>query len=235
MKLQYLGDVRDAFKWDFLHWMCTRSLPSFDELAFVPFLTPDVKGSKEGRTPHHWFECRDFIRPFVVSLKKKPRSLLRIEALGIAQSDCGFRISVHSPENYIVSGKKRIEYWRGFKPEKLANSVVFFDPDNGFETKTQHGPKWILHAELKDLLSRLPDTSAAIVYQHRPRRTWVDLFDELEEKLNYAHTSVAAYESNLAFLALANNLSTAKRIISAIQRYSEEHPVVRYKLLRNGD
>jgi hypothetical protein len=25
MKLQYLGDYRDTFKWDLLHWLCSTS------------------------------------------------------------------------------------------------------------------------------------------------------------------------------------------------------------------
>jgi len=42
VKLQYLGDSRDAFKWDLLHWLCTRAEPAFARLLFVPLLTPDV-------------------------------------------------------------------------------------------------------------------------------------------------------------------------------------------------
>jgi hypothetical protein len=41
MKLQYLGDSRDAFKWDLLHWLCTRAEPAFARLLFVPLLTSD--------------------------------------------------------------------------------------------------------------------------------------------------------------------------------------------------
>jgi len=41
VKLQYLGDSRDAFKWDLLHWLCTRAEPAFARLLFVPLLTAD--------------------------------------------------------------------------------------------------------------------------------------------------------------------------------------------------
>jgi len=41
LKLQYLGDSRDAFKWDLLHWLCTRAEPAFARLLFVPLLTAD--------------------------------------------------------------------------------------------------------------------------------------------------------------------------------------------------
>jgi hypothetical protein len=234
MKLQYLGDARDAFKWDLLHWICTRSSPPFAELVFVPLLTPD-DGSSEGRTPHHWFKCQDFIRPFVASLQKEPRSLAHIDILGSVQPNRKFHVSVFAPATYVGSGRQRAEYWSGFEPEKLDNSVVFFDPDDGFETKTQHGMKWIRHAELKDLVSRLPQTSVAVVYQHRPqRRTWVDLFADLSEKLSYIHTAVAAHESNLAFISMADNSSAAQRVTSAIQSYANEHAVVRLARLRNG-
>ena len=32
MKHQYLGDSRDAFKWDLLHWIC--SISTFSKLSF---------------------------------------------------------------------------------------------------------------------------------------------------------------------------------------------------------
>ena len=240
MKLQYLGDSRDAFKWDLLHWICTRSSPSFDKLAFVPLLTPDIEGSNEGRTPAHLFECRCFVHSFVASLKDKPRSLARIETLGTAEPNVTpFHVSVvFGTKKFTGSGKRRAEYWSGFEPEEFSNSVVFFDPDNGFETKTRRGEKWIRHTELKDLFSRLPETSVAVVYQHRPRRKWDDLFVDLKENLGYVHTAIAAYESNLAFVAMAGTASAGKRVLSAIQSYADEHLVephiVRHSVLRNG-
>jgi len=235
MKLQYLGDARDAFKWDLLHWICTKSSPRFDEMVFVPMLTPDIEKSNEGQTPHQQFECRGFIRPFLDSLKKEPRSLKYISALGaIEQNAPSFHVSLFAPTKHIGSGNQRAEYWAGFEPEKFENAVVFFDPDNGFETQTQHGTKWVRHSELKHFLSRLPKTSVTVVYQHRPRRKWNDLFSDLKDNLSYAHTAVVAYEGNLAFVAIAGNESAGKRIFAAIKGYANEHHVVCHTVLR-GD
>lgn len=235
MKLQYLGDSRDAFKWDLLHWICTKSSPHFDELAFVSMLTPDIEKSTEGQTPHQWFESREFIRPFVASLKNEPRSLERIVALGAAEKNLPpFHVSLFSPSEYICAGKLRTNYWNSFEPEKFENAVVFFDPDNGFETKTQHGTKWIRHAEMKGFLSRLPKSSVAVVYQHCPRRKWVELFTEFKDNLGYAHTAIAAHESNLAFVAMASNASTGRRVLAAIKCYADEHPLVYHTVLRGN-
>ena len=233
MKLQYLGDARDAFKWDLLQWICTRSSPAFSELVFVPLLTPDVQGSREGRTPHHWFRCRDFICQFVTSLREEPRTLERISMLGAVEANKEFHVSIFSPKRCIGSGAKRAEYWSGFEPSKMKNSVVFFDPDNGFETKTRRGIKWIRHKELKNLFAQFPATSVVVIYQHRPqRRTWPDLFADFAAKLDYVHAAIAAHEANLAFIAMAGNASAGQRVAAAIQRYAEDHPIVRHTLLK---
>ena len=220
MKLQYLGDARDAFKWDLLHWLCTRSSPPFSKLVFIPLLTPDVKGSTERLTPHHWFDTQDFIRPFLASLNIEPRSLERISALGSVQPQKEFQVCVFAPDKFIASGPRRFEYWSNFDASKLDNSVVFFDPDKGYETKTQNGPEWIRHSELADLFSSLPKNSVAVVYQHRPRRTWHDLFVDLTQNFAYVHTVLAAYDPNLAFVAMAKNAVAGKRISTAFKEYA---------------
>jgi hypothetical protein len=196
-------------------------------------LTPDIEHSNEGNTPHQWFACREFIRPFVDSLRHEPRSLERIAALGSAEFNTpAFRVSLFAPSGHIGAGKQRAQYWSGFEPEKYENAVVFFDPDNGFETKRQHATKWVRHLELKHFLSRLPETSVAVIYQHRPRRKWVDLFADLKDSLSYAHTAVAVHESNLAFVAIAGNAPAGRRIVAAINSYADEHPVVCHTVLR---
>ncbi len=204
-------------------------------MVFVPMLTPDIESSNDGQTSHLRFECRGFIRPFLDSLKNEPRSLKYISALRATEKNPPtFQVSLFAPTKHIGTGKQRAEYWTGFEPEKLENALVFFDPDNGFETKTQHGAKWVLHSELKHFLFRLPKTSVAIVYQHRPRRKWNDLFSDLKDNLSYAHTAVAAYEGNLAFVAMAGNESTDRRIFAATKGYADEHSVVCHTLLRGA-
>lgn len=224
MKLQYLGDKRDAFKWDFLHWLCTSSSPKFSSLLVVPLLTKD-DGSNEGLTSSCRFRCRDFICEFLKSLSKRPHSMTRIKALGTANPDAPFRVEIFKGKTTIGSGKCRAEYWSGFEQRRLDNTVVFFDPDNGFETKTQHRAKWIRHKELEELLSKLPESSVAVVYQHHWRREWdsqfADLRVDLRMKVPHARAAVAVYEGNLAFIALARTKAVGKRVRSAVRSYCD--------------
>ena len=226
MKLQYLGDARDAFKWDLLHWICTTQ--SFSKLVFVPLLTPDFEGSGEGLTPHHRFKCKNFIRPFLDSLKVEPRALKRICELGSANPAMQFEVCIFAPERFIGAGTTRREYWADLDPTALENCVLFFDPDNGYETKMQRGSKWIRHDELRDLFVRLPKTSVAVVYQHRPRRRWADVFSDLAKGLGYVQTAVAVHESDLAFVGMANNDVSGNKIVSAMKGYADAHPTVSF-------
>jgi hypothetical protein len=233
MKLQYLGDSRDAFKWDLLHWICTTS--PFSKLVFIPLLTSDIKGSNEGLIPHHRFQCQPFIRSFLDSLKEEPRSLNRIENLGRIDPTRTFEVSVFAPEREIAAGLKRQEYWSGFDASLLHNSVVFFDPDNGYETRTQKGPKWIGHDELENLFACLPETSVALIYQHRPRRIWSELFADLAKSITYVDTAVAVYEPTLAFVAMANNVTAGRQITLALEKYSRNHAEVKFTPLFNSE
>jgi hypothetical protein len=227
MKLQYLGDARDAFKWDILHWVCTKSSPAFSRLVYIPMLTPP-DNPNEGRIHHQQFACRDFIRPFVESLTMEPRSFMRVCSLGAVEPLKRFEVSVFAPERVIGIAARRREYWADFNPSDFDDSVIFFDPDNGFETKTQHAQKWIRHRELSCMIDRLPATSVAVVYQHRPHLEWDNVFAEIEKKIDYAN-SVAAHERDLAFVALAGNRTVWRRVNDCIKDYAKNHPTVKYR------
>ncbi len=233
MKLQYLGDARDAFKWDLFHWIRTKSTSPFSHLVYIPMLTPDGESPNEGNIHHSRFRCKKFFRPFPESLREKPRSLDRICKLGAAEDPLHFlqfQTTIFACKRLIKSGNNRQNYWHDFNPEKYENSIVFFDPDNGFETTTQSGTKWIRHEELRLRLSKLPENSANVVYKHRPRRTWEDLFADLNTDLkHYAHIAVAAYERDIAFVAIANNKKIGDLICKAINAYANDHRDVRAK------
>lgn len=229
MKLQYLGDYRDAFKWDLLHWLCTRSDPTFTSLAFVPLLTPDDPVRKDGQIHHTLFRARPEIHRFVEGLQKNADGLNAIQTLGRIEQGRQFSVTLYGPTAYVPKRSIRRQYWSAFDPKACAETIVFLDPDNGFETKTRRGTKWVLHEEVKWLLVDLPETAAVIVYQHRPRfRPWGQVFRDLAACLSYTAQADAVFEADLAFVLLARSPATFGRIAAAAQAYAEGHPKVKY-------
>jgi len=221
MKLQYIGDVRDAFKWDLLHWLITTSEPAFNQLSMVPMLTPAIENN-EGNIPHHLFNCRPFIRNFLNDIRRN-RKLNSLRELGlISPEGKTFDVNIYGDNtSFISTGRDRAGYWDEFKPELLKNTVIFLDPDNGFETKTQKATKWLRHNELRDIVNRMPENSVIVVYQHRPRRTWDAVFNDIATGIDYAVSVDAVYESNLAFIVMSKGLETAKRIKASMVRYCQ--------------
>jgi hypothetical protein len=72
MKLQYLDDWRDAFKWDLLHWLCSAG-DGVTSLLFVPLLTPDDLNPRDGQVAHDRFVARPEVQRFVAGLKGNAR------------------------------------------------------------------------------------------------------------------------------------------------------------------
>jgi hypothetical protein len=93
----------------------------------------------------------------------------------------------------------------------------------------------VRHDEVKWLLERLPESSAVVVYQHRPRRRWEDLFTDLAAGLGYAPNVQAVYEANLAFLVLSRAQGAAERLAPAATGYCEGRPGVRAGALSSGE
>ena len=144
-------------------------------------------------------------------------------------------VTVAQADVFVEEGARRASYWDWCHPERYADTLVFLDPDNGFETRTQRGSKWVRHAEVKWLLERLPESSAVAVYQHHPHRRWEDLFADLAARLDYAPQVQVVYEANLAFLVLSRARGTAERLARAAMRYCEGRPGVRAAALSCGE
>ena len=232
MKLQYLGDSRDAFKWDLLHFICAHPVSQLNRLVYVPMLTPDDPNPTDGRTHHSRFPVRPELSEFIAELGRTPRSLLQITRLGRLQNDNNFPVLIWPSEAFMGKAAAREDYWMRWSARNNDHSLVFFDPDNGFETKTQRATKWVRHEELKSFLEDLPESAAIVVYQHRPRRKWADLFADLQRKLTYAPHVLEAHEASLAFVFLTKSAETAERISRLLEEYRRHHPQVLGAVIR---
>ena len=116
MKLQYLGDSKDAFKWDYLDFL-TKQM-GMSELLIVPMLTPKGKSKKK-----EWFVNNDSFRRTYFS-------------------------------NISEGGK----------------TVLFLDPDKGFETKHLKNTKehHVKYCDIKNIYNDAKKDDIIVVFQHAP-------------------------------------------------------------------
>jgi hypothetical protein len=224
MKLQYLGDSRDAFKWDLLHWLVSETDPPFSKLVVIPMLTPDDEVPHDGKTPAKSFASRPEINNFLEALAKTPRTLERIVDLGALDSLCQFEVQVHEAYRSIGSGKQREAYWKSFRSEAQENTLVFADPDNGLEPKTKHAEKWLRYDEVRKILEDLPQTSALVVYQHRPQREkWQSALPRIKSQCAFPYHAFSVCESNLAFIVFTTGKETYTHLFACAKCYIKDH------------
>lgn len=224
MKLQFLGDSRDSFKWDLLHYAVTGADPKFERLVFVPMLTPDESGLPHGGTPAARFPCRPAILTFVEGLRTGPRQLERVSGLGSIEGLRKFAVDVFEPNRELGFGWARAKYWRDLMSRKFGNDLVFLDPDNGFESASTAGRQHVRFGEVDSLLRSLPPTSALCVFQYRPQgQSWETVFGRIESGLPSETSAHAIHDGQLAFVFLSHAKSS-ERLDPVVTSYQKEHP-----------
>jgi len=219
MKLQFLGDSRDSFKWDLLHHVVTSTQPAFRELVFVPMMTPDVPGLGHGAIPAAQYPARPKVLEFVHSLRIPPRSFKRVALLGSITDMPSFNVHVHGPEQQIGFGWQRHFYWQPLLEKPHVETLLFIDPDNGFETKNKAGEQHLRYGEAATLLSRLPATSAIAVFQYRPQgQSWNVVFDRIDNSFPDSFEYVAIHHGQVAFIFIGHS-AVVRAVTSSVEEY----------------
>jgi len=226
MRLQFLGDLRDAFKWDLLHWVCTESYPPYARVIIVPMLNPDDPDSSHGRTTPEGFDCRPAILRFLQLLRNEPRQIDLLKNLGKLEDLGSFEVSLYQPNRFISSDWSRAHYWEDLEGTFLQNSLVFVDPDTGFETRTQAGEKHLRFGEALDLLNRVDQRGCLVVFQYRPQgQPWRDVVKRISGggSLGFFRAVLCG---NTGLVIMAKNEALNDRVDRALTAYGSAHPEV---------
>jgi hypothetical protein len=219
MKIQYLGDSKDSFKWDY-HDYLTHSL-GFELLNILLMLTPDDE-TNEGNTKPDLFPARNEIIGFCKKLRAQ-RDISIIESLP-SETGASYKVNLHKPETDIKKNRK--EYYL-----ELTNNIVqfvFLDPDNGFEPEKRYNEKHVRYSELSEILGQLSENSVISVFQHFRRIKFTDDFTRIKEKIlsvmPSAHVT-AIYWHQLMFVLIGKSENIIQKVRHLNREYSLMYPV----------
>jgi len=126
MKLQYLGDSRDCFKWDYHNYLMSEL--NYKLLNIALMMTPNDE-TNHGKTDSNTYKAHcEAIHGFCEKLKKSNA----IEMIKLLPADTGanYKVELHKNSTQITN-KNRIDYFANITNE--TRQVFFLDPDNGFE------------------------------------------------------------------------------------------------------
>jgi hypothetical protein len=123
------------------------------------------------------------------------------------------------PASYFSRTARR-QYFNAIPQSALSRSVVFFDPDNGLEPEKSCTDAHLKYEELASVFARMDDSSAAVVYQHLPRRAasvfWPALSVRLRDVLQCSAGYLAA--GDVGFLVALRNPRAEAEAASAMEK-----------------
>ena len=216
MKLQYLGDSKDSFKWDYHDYLAQELRYPFLNIGLM--MTPDDE-SNDGKSHPSWFPARSTIVAFCEHLREQ-RSIEAVRRLPEITGS-SYTIKFHN-ESAFITNQNRRQYFSGFSPDE--NQLLFLDPDNGFEPEKSYNEKHVLYSDIASLLGQISDDSVISVFQHFRRKSFVEDFARIKERLHSGYAT-AIYWHSLMFVAIGKSQKVIARVGEANEKYSREYPV----------
>jgi hypothetical protein len=215
MKLQYLGDSKDGFKWDY-HDYLTSSL-GYPFLNILLMMTPDDP-SNEGKTPPSDFCAKAEIIDFCEALRKHRNLDLIPELPNRTRSK--YIVKLHKPNLYITN-QNRTSYFSDVAKEN--DQVFFLDPDNGFQPDGKFNKKHILYSDVSCLLKQITNGSVISVFQHFRRRRFEEDFKHIKECLSKfsIYYVTAIYWNFLMFVCLSKSKETIEKVLRINENYAK--------------
>ena len=147
MKRQYLGDSKDSFKWDYLHFLIEAI--GYGQLQIVWMMTPDDH-RPDGGTPPERFPARPEILKLCNCLKESrdPGLLADLPV----KTSTRYMVNLYKPDA-IFMNTNRETYFSDFP--NAPDQILFLDPDNGFQPEHKFNEKHILYDEVERILKKV--------------------------------------------------------------------------------
>ena len=196
MKLQYLGDSKDSFKWDYHDYLV--GALRYERLNIVLMMTPD-DGGTHGSSRATRYPARSEVLNFC-QLLRNGRDLRHLQQLPTLTSS-PYEVDLYS-EDHFPPEKWRHDYFDDFSP--IPDQVVLVDPDNGFEPRKSFSSKHLLFAELDHILGQIGESSVISVFQHFRRKSFEQDFDEIRDRILGGY-STAVYWHSIMFVLVTRS------------------------------
>lgn len=214
MKLQYLGDAKDAFKWDYHHYLVDAL--NYAQLRIAWMMTPD-DSSNDGNMATELFPAHSEIINLCHHLKlsRNPDDVYKLPEL----FDAEYQVAFHD-KPAADSGQS---FFAGI--DVINRQVLFLDPDNGFEPEKSYTDKHVRYADIEYLLKKSLASTVITVFQHHRRKKFPEDFARIRQRLHSGY-STAIYWHALMFVCIAKSEKTINRVRRINRRYAKQRPVM---------
>lgn len=196
MKLQYLGDSRDSFKWHYHDYLMNHNPYAF-KFGYIPLLRPD-NGTSEGNTSSFVYEGSPASQAFC-DLLRSTRDISKVRLLPEI-TESSYKASVLKPKTYYTLNS-RDEYYKSY----FSANIVLVDPCTGFEPQIATD-NHVLYEDIAYYIHTLPKRAVFSVYQHFRRKKFEEDFKRIRSRLRRhhpgLHTTAICWRSDVMFVQI---------------------------------
>ncbi|MGD0279698.1 MAG: hypothetical protein ABSC11_10370 [Smithella sp.] len=239
MKLQFLGDSRDSFKWDYHNYL-TESL-GYPLLNIFFMMTPD-EDTKQGNTNPKQFPARQEVIDFCKYLKNERDKYELSKKFKQGQCDevstelqkmisqlpertaAKYSVDLHQGAHLFINNKdKRNAYFSNIRKDD--KQVLFIDPDNGFEPKRNPSDKHLLYHDIGLILNQVSNQSVISVFQYfRLFHSAQSLFKIINQRINGLKQNklytIAIYKHPVMFIIISKSEDIIDKVRTINENYS---------------
>lgn len=214
MKLQYLGDSRDSFKWHYHDYLMNHN-PNAGQFGYIPMLRPD-NGTSEGSTSSSDYEASPECQQFC-NLLRYDRNISNVRLLP-KYTESDYRVAILKPSTYY-SLATRDEYFKSY----FSANIVLVDPCNGFEPNNATD-NHVLYKDIAYYIHTLPKRAVFSVYQHFRRKSFIDDYAEISDRIKthngMLHTTAICWRSDVMFVQVTVSKDEAELMREINQTYA---------------
>jgi hypothetical protein len=225
LKNQYFGDRNDYFKYDLLIFLA-EELKGIERLSAVWMLTKNDKSQDGNKRRYPTGTFRDSLHEFLQNPEHPDRKVSLLKKY-FEKRPSGFEF--HSYRDDLESGEFRDEnrdqYFAGIPDQDLKAALIFIDPDNGLQPRSEGGrdkSKYVKLSDLDTLLGRMDKKSIAVIYQHLPRMHrklfLYGLQRDLKESLQ-CPIPISITDNQVAFLMLTKEKKRREEVRKLLHEY----------------
>jgi len=214
MKIQYLGDSKDLFKWSYLDLLVTEL--DYSLINYIPMLTEN-DNTNEGKTKSFKFE--NCYIDFCNKLKKESNIDLIKELPVFLKKD--YQIKIYN--NSYFSNQNRTKYLKGIKNE-IGNQILFFDPDNGFQAKNTSSNKHLQFTDVLYISEKIKENDIIVVFHHFRRLSFNKDFEYINKHLpSNLFINGIYWNGKVMFIAICKNRNLNNKINEINNLYIERN------------
>jgi len=214
MKLQYLGDSQDCFKWDYHNYLTSKL--DYPLLNIALMMTPNDKTTHGKTDPNTYKTHCEAIHGFCRELKESNDKDIEMIKLLPARTGAKYKVELHKNSTQITNNN-RIDYFSNIAHE--TKQVFFLDPDNGFEPEKKFSNKHILYSDIERILKQTSDQTVVSVFHYFRRIPFADDFMRISHRLHSGYATAIIWHPIIMFVTI----SKAKKTINRIWEINKEY------------